>query len=251
MFYSYRNPAINRLQNYERTTTQPATYSGIALKGIYYVLLTLVSAATAFVFGFEFLTTTSSQLLIILLIAAPFIAFIFAMIASFKPLTAPITGSFYALFEGLAVGFISLVIETAYSGVVFAALLSTIGVLLVMLVLYSTGIIRVGNFFKKFMISALIGILFSQLIIFVIGIFNSAIFELFYGNSNLSIGISIVMVIIASLMILFDLQRITEVVNSGLDKRYEWSAAFGLLVTIVWLYLEFLRLFAKIASRRN
>ena len=243
----YNNPALNKLEKYSRTGDTVATYSGIALKSIYFALLVLVSAAFSFVFAVDIISSGSFMLV---LIGAPILAFIFAMIASFAPMTTPYTGTFYAVFEGIAVGFISAIFESAYSGVVFAALVSTFAVFLLMLALYWTGVIRVGTFFKKFMFSALLGILFSQLIIFIIGLFSPAIFNLFYGNGTLSIVISIVMVVVASLMILIDLNRMTEIVKGGLDKRYEWVAAFGLLVTLVWLYIEFLKLFSKIASRR-
>lgn len=242
----YNNPALKKLASYPRSGENVATYNGIALKSIYFVLLVLISAAFSFVFAVDIVASGSYM---VVLIGALILAFIFAMIASFAPSTTPFTGTFYAVFEGIAVGFISLIIESAYSGVVFAALVSTFAVFLLMLVLYSTGVIRVGTFFKKFMFSALLGILFSQLIIFVIGMFSPAVYDLFYGTGTLSVIISIVMVIIASLMILIDLNRMTEIVKGGLDKRYEWVAAFGLLITLVWLYIEFLRLFSKISRR--
>lgn len=250
MIYSYRNPAINRLRNYERVSGEGASYGGVALKAIYYVALTMIAAAASFILAFDMFMVNSSMAMV-LLIGAPIIAFICAMIAAFKPLTAPVTGTLYAVFQGLAMGFISLIFETMYEGVVFPAIISTVSVLLIMLVLYSTGIIRVGAFFKKFIISALLGVLFSRLLILIIGIFSPAVYAMFFGIGNLSILVSVIMIIVASLLILFDLQRITEVVQGGLDKRYEWSAAFGLLVTLVWLYMEFLRLFAIIAARRR
>ena len=248
--YRYNNPALNKLSEHTYSNAETATYGGIALKTVYFAFLTMISAVISFVFSMEF-ALANSQTFIILLIVAPLAAFICAMIAAFKPFTTPVTGSLYAVLQGLTIGFISLLFESSYGGVVFAALISTVTVLLIMLVLYSTGIIRVGAFFKKFMMSALIGIVVSQLLIFIIGLFSPSIYVMFYGNSNLAILISVIMVVFASLMILFDLQRITEVVENRLDKRYEWSAAFGLIITIIWLYMEFLKLFARIASRRR
>lgn len=248
--YSHRNPAMNRLHKYPQTSDNTATYSGVALKAFYFVLLTMISAIVSFVFSIE-LAISASQIFIVLLIGIPIVAFILSLVAVFAPSTAPVTGSLYAVLQGFLVGFISLIFEASYGGVVFAALLSTIVVLLLMTVLYSTGIIRVGAFFKKFMISALLGILVSQLIIFIISLFTPALRILFYGDGPLSIIISVIMVIAASLMILFDFKHISEVVENKLDKKYEWVAAFGLLITIIWLYMEFLKLFAKIASSRK
>lgn len=243
------NPALNRLNSYANTGAVSATYGGVALKSIYFVLIVLISAAFSAVFAFDFILTSEGAFYGVL-IGAPLLAFIFGMAASIAPRTAPVTGSLYALFEGIFLGFISAVVDYAYSGVVLGALLSTVAVLLLMSVLYYTGVIRVGAFFKRFMMSALLGILFSQLIIFIIGIFSPAVYDAFYGNGALSITVSVIMVIVASLMILIDLDRITGIVQGGLDKRYEWVAAYGLTVTLVWLYVEFLRLFIKIASRR-
>jgi uncharacterized YccA/Bax inhibitor family protein len=250
MTYRYSNPAINKLSSYGYSADEArATYSGVAFKSLYFVFITMIAAIACFVLAADFFSA-NPETAIVLLVAAPIIAFICSMVAIFAPSTTPVTGTLYAVCQGLSMGFISLILESAYQGVVFAALISTITVLLVMTVLYSTGLIRVGAFFKKFMLSALIGILVTQLLILLLGLIFPQIYGLFYGNSALSIGISVIMVIVASLMILFDLNRITEVVEGGMDKRYEWVAAFGLLITLIWLYLEFLRLFAKIASRK-
>ncbi|MDD4003073.1 MAG: Bax inhibitor-1/YccA family protein [Clostridia bacterium] len=250
MAYRYSNPAINKLSSYGyQSEGARATYSGVAFKSLYFVFITLIAAIACFVLAVNFFST-NPETGIVLLIAVPIIAFICSMVAIFKPSTTPVAGTLYAVFQGLSMGFISLILESAYQGVVFAALISTVTVLLVMSVLYFTGIIRVGAFFKRFMLSALIGVLVTQILMLLLGFIFPSIHLLLYGNSSLSIGISVIMVILASLMILFDLNRITEVVENGMDKRYEWVAAFGLLITLVWLYLEFLRLFSKIASRR-
>lgn len=247
MFRS-RNPALSRLSNFETAGEQGATYKGIAFKSLYFVALTIVSAVLSFVL---IIRTESLGLLLFVVIGAPILALICSMIASFAPRTAHISGSLYAIFMGASVGLISGLFEAAYSGIIFTALFSTIAVFGVMTVLYATGVIRVGGFFKRFMISALIGIVFSQLIIFIISLFSPAISYLFYGNNLFSVLISCIMVVFASLFILMDLDRMTEIVRSGMDKKYEWMAAFGLLVTLIWLYMEFLRLFGKIASRKK
>jgi uncharacterized YccA/Bax inhibitor family protein len=251
MRYSYSNPAIKKLDNFASADyVERASYGGVALKSVYFVLLTFIAALASFILAADFFVN-NGETAIMLLIVAPLAAFICSLIAIFKPSTTPVTGTLYAVFEGLAVGFISLIFETAYSGVVFSALASTLATLLVMTVLYSTGVIRVGAFFKRFMLSALLAALAFHFIMIIGSFIWRPLGDIIYGNSLLSIGISIIMVILASLMILLDLNRITNIVESGLDKRYEWYAAFGLLLTIVWLYLEFLRLFAKIASRKQ
>jgi uncharacterized YccA/Bax inhibitor family protein len=248
--YRYNNPTIRRLNNYTHAVGESATYGGIAAKCLYFVFVTLAAAAASFILLAEGVFIGSSTYLIILL-GAPFVAFICSLIASFRPTATPVAGSLYALLQGITIGFVSFVYEAAYSGVIFTALISTVSVLIIMMVLYYTGIIRVGSFFRKFMISALLGVLFAQFIILIVSLFSPQVYMNVYGNSNLAIFVSIVMVILASLMILFNLQTINEVVENNLEKVYEWTAAFGLLITLIWLYLEFLRLFTRIASRNR
>lgn len=248
MIYRYNNPAIRKLVNYTGAE-EGATYSGIALKCLYFVALTFVSAAATFILVAD-MRIFESPTFWLILIVSPLLAFICSLIASFRPSAVPVAGSLYAVLQGITVGFVSFIYEL-YSNVVFAALISTVGVLFIMMVLYYTGVIRVGSFFRKFMISALLGVIITQLALFLISLIFPQVAFLFYGDTTLSLIISVIMVVLASLMILYNLQTIDEVVQNNLAKAYEWTAAFGLLITLIWLYLEFLRLFARIAARRN
>ena len=151
MFFRNSNPAIRRLVNYTNAEGDTATYGGIALKSFYFVLITFVAAAASFILIAEGVAFTSNAYLIIL-IAAPFLALICSLIASFVPRAVPVAGTLYSLLQGIFIGFVSFIYE-AYANVVFAALISTVSVLLVMSVLYFTGVIRVGSFFRKFMLS--------------------------------------------------------------------------------------------------
>ena len=245
MFRS-NNPALNRVSKLERTEENAATYKGITFKSLFFVALTIASAVLSF---WLILQTESLGLLLFVVIGAPILALICSLIASFAPRTAHITGSLYAIFMGASVGLISGIFDAAYSGIIFAALISTVSVFGIMTALYASGVVRVGPFFRRFMISALLGIILANLVILLLGLVIPGLWDLFYGNGILSIGISAIMVVFASLFILLDLDRMTQIVEAGVDKKYEWSAAFGLLVTLIWLYMEFLRLFAKIAGR--
>ncbi|MCF7925477.1 MAG: Bax inhibitor-1/YccA family protein, partial [Candidatus Izimaplasma sp.] len=165
-----------------------------------------------------------------------------------KPELGMFTTLLYAGAEGTFIGFVSAMFAYIYGGeIIQMALMGTFGVLGGMLFLYSTGIIRVGNFFKKFMISALIGLIFASLLLFILSFSGiaAATFETLY------VGIVVLSVIISSLFLLYDFNMITEFVDAGAPKAMEWSLALGLVVTIVWLYLELLRLFAIIAGKRD
>jgi len=252
------NPSLGRLGRIreaggEVPIEQRATYKGIAIKSVYFVLITFVTAVACF-FGLYFFVDIYYQfnLILGLLIGAGIVSFILAMVAIFNPSATKVCGSIYAVLQGFVMGFTALMLTSlGFGGEVMAALLATIGVFLIMMVLYATGVIRVGSGFRKFMISAVLGLVFINLIMFVVALIVPSMWQLFFGNSFLSIAISGVMVIVASLMILLDLKRMTMIVQAGLDKRYEWVASFGLLVTLIWLYMELVRLFVLISSRRS
>lgn len=246
------NPTLNKVAAYPRETEEAATYKGIALKALYFVGLTLLAAIASFAgvnLALQDPSGAGLNILVTVLIVSMVGALICGLIASFVPRTVPVTGSLYALFEGLAVGFVCCLFEASYSGIVFAALLATVGVFGVMSVLYFTGVIRVGNFFRKFMISALIGIVVVNLLILIVSLFSPVLWNLFYGNNLFALIVSAAMVVFAALMLLLDFDRMTAIVESGLDKKYEWFAAYGLLLTLIYLFLRILQLLARIFAR--
>lgn len=243
------NPAITKLGRYQRTESPAATYRGVTFKSLYFGGLTLVAALVSFFATYNL----QNEIIFVLVAIAPMVALISGLVAAFAPSTIPVTGTIYVLFEGLTLGFLSAVVNSVseYGGVVFMALLSTVVAFVGLAVLYGIGVIRVGAFFRKFMISALTAIVVSQLILFVISLFSPAISNMFYGNTLLSLLISIGMAIFATLMLLFDFSNMTIIVEQGMDKKYEWFGAFGLVTTLIWMYVQFLRLFMILASRRN
>lgn len=173
-------------------------------------------------------------------------AFILAMVSVFKPKLARFTGVLYAVLEGVFLGAISHLYNAQFEGIVAQAILATFGVFLAMLVLYGLRILRATPRFVKGVIGATFGIMFLYL--------GSAIFSLFSGNapsfmtssSPLSIGISVVIVIVASLNLILDFDFIEKGSARGLPAYMDWYAALGLMLTLVWLYLEMLRLLAKL-----
>ena len=246
------NPTLNKVAAYPRQSEEAASYKGIALKTLYFVGLTILAAIASFAgvnLAMQDPAGAGFDVLLIVMIVSTVGALVCGLIASFAPRTVPVTGSLYAVFEGLAVGFLCCLFEAAYSGIIFAALLSTVGVFAVMSVLYWTGVIRVGSFFRKFMISAMIGIVVVNLIILIVSLFSPVLWNLFYGNSVFGLVISAVMVVFAALMLLMDFDQMTRIVENGLDKQYEWTAAYGLTLTLIYLFLRILQLLARIFAR--
>ena len=178
--------------------------------------------------------------------------FIMAIITIKKKTWAPHTVSSYAILEGLALGGISRIFETQYPGIASQAIFLTFGILAALLLTYKTGVIKPTENFKLGVFAATGGIFIMYLISFIMSIFGSGMSIMNPNNASmLSIGISLFVVIIASLNLVLDFDFIEEGAEKGAPKYMEWYGAFGLLVTLIWLYLEILRLLAKLYSRRN
>jgi uncharacterized YccA/Bax inhibitor family protein len=171
-----------------------------------------------------------------------------AVVTIFKHSWAPIAAPVYALFEGLVLGGISAIYERAYHGIAPQAVGLTLGVLFVMLVAYKTGVIRATEKFKLGVIAATGGIAVFYLVAMVLGFFHVNVGVL-YGGGPWAIGFSLFVVVIAALNLVLDFDMIETGVRMGAPKYMEWYGAFGLMVTLIWLYLEILRLLAN--SRRR
>ena len=177
-------------------------------------------------------------------------AFIVSLITIFKKEWSPITVPIYALLEGAVLGGISFVFNTQYEGIVSTAILLTLSILVALLMAYQSGWIKPTENFKLGIFAATGGIALMYFVNFIMGFFGSGLGVLNPMNSSpMSIGISVVIVIIAALNFVLDFDFIEEGAERGAPKYMEWYAAFGLLVTLVWLYLEILRLLAKLNSR--
>ena len=178
--------------------------------------------------------------------------FIMAIITIFKKTWAPYTVSGYALLEGLALGGISRIFEAQYPGIASQAIFLTFGILAALLLAYKTGVIKPTENFKLGIFAATGGIFIMYLISFIMSFFGSGMSIMNPNNASMmSIGFSLFVVVIASLNLVLDFDFIEEGAERGAPKYMEWYGAFGLLVTLIWLYLEILRLLAKLQSRRN
>jgi uncharacterized YccA/Bax inhibitor family protein len=174
--------------------------------------------------------------------------FIVAMVTIFKKEWSPITAPVYSLLEGLALGGISALFELRYPGIAMQAVGLTFATLFVLLMAYHTGLIRVTEKFKLGVVAATGGIAVFYLVQFVLGFFGVR-FAAINGSGVLGIGFSVVVVIVAALNLVLDFDFIENGVSAGAPKYMEWYGAFGLIVTLVWLYLEILRLLTKLNNR--
>jgi uncharacterized YccA/Bax inhibitor family protein len=173
---------------------------------------------------------------------------VLALIISFRPTTAPYLAVPYAALEGLVIGGISALLEKKYPGIAIQATALTFAVLAALLVAYSTGLIRVTQRFRAIVVGATGAILLLYLVTTVLNLFHVAT-PFMYNSSALSVGLSLIIVGIAALNLVLDFDLIESGVAQGAPRFMEWYGAFGLLVTLVWLYMEVLRLLSKVRQR--
>lgn len=176
------------------------------------------------------------------------VGFVLALAGTFKPNWTPVTAPLYALAEGTFLGAISAVFEVQYRGIVLEAILASIGVLAVMLFLYRTGIIKVTQKFRMGVVAATGGIFLLYLVAWGVSAFTRYDMGFVYGAGTLGLVLSVVFVCIAALNLLLDFDMVERASAQGAPKYMEWYCAFGLMVTLVWLYIQLLQLLAS--SRR-
>ncbi|MEI2698152.1 MAG: Bax inhibitor-1/YccA family protein [Microthrixaceae bacterium] len=172
-------------------------------------------------------------------------AFVLVLVSTFKPPLARFTGVLYAALEGVVLGAISHLYNAQFDGIVAQAIICTFGVFLAMMVLYGLRILRATPRFVKGVVAATFGIMLLYI--------GSMIWSIFFttpsfmvSSSPLSIGISVIIVIVAAMNLILDFDFIEQGSKRGLPAHMDWYAALGLMVTLVWLYLEMLRLLAKL-----
>ena len=242
MLVKTANPALNaqvfqnvRSSDYSTGMTIQGTVNKTAIS-----LAILVASAT-----FTWVNPNSG-----LMIMGAIGGFIVAIITAFKKQWAPTTTPIYAALQGLFLGGISVIFNQQYPGIVIQAVYLTFGTLFALLMAYASGKIRVTENFKLGLTAAMGGLFFFYMINFILGFFGMGITSV-YSNGIVGIGFSLIVVVIAALNLVLDFDFIEQGAQQGAPKYMEWYGAFGLMVTLIWLYIEILRLLAKLQSRRD
>ena len=174
--------------------------------------------------------------------------FIFALVTIFKKTWAPVTAPIYALLEGLLLGGISAMYDVRFHGIAIQAVSLTFGTLAILLLAYRSGLIPVTEKFRLGVVAATGGIMIFYLTTIVLGFFGIH-FTTISGSGPIGIAFSAFVVVVAALNLVLDFDFIESGVATGAPQYMEWYAAFGLMVTLIWLYLEILRLLSKLRSR--
>lgn len=174
-------------------------------------------------------------------IAAMVVGLVLGLIISFAQVTNPVVLFAYAIVEGVFLGAVSKAYESAFNGIVVSAVIATLSVFLVMAGLYKAKIIRATPKFMKVVIGAAAGLAVVMLVNFVFSMVSGSAGPLRNGGP-IAIGFSLICIVVAALMFVVSFKQIEDGVAAGLPRKYGWLGAFGILVELVWLYLEFLRL---------
>ena len=226
---------------------QTMTINGTVNKTGFLLLLTVLTAA----FAWSQTVGADGQIApgaMIYAIGGAVGGLILALVTVFKKTWSPVTAPLYALVEGFFLGAISAVFEMRFPGIVFQAVLLTFGTLFALLAAYRTGLIKVTENFKLGVVAATGGIALLYLASFVLGFFNINV-PVIHEASWLGIAFSLFVVVVAALNLVLDFDFIENGAAARAPKYMEWYGAFGLMVTLVWLYVEFLRLLSKIQQR--
>jgi uncharacterized YccA/Bax inhibitor family protein len=243
------NPAFGQsvfsAPSYADVQAEPMTVNGTIHKAM---LLTLLVVAPAMV-TWKMLFAADSMA-IGLATGGLFGGLLFGLVTCFKHEWAPVTAPIYAICEGLLLGAVSAAFEAAYPGLVIQAVSLTFGVLVIMLILYRAGVLRATPMFVR-------GVVIATLAIFAVYMVNMVLYlcgvhvSILHGPMPIwaSIGISLVIVGIAALNLILDFDLIEKGSAAGFPRYMEWYAAFGLMVTLIWLYIEILRLLAKMRQK--
>ncbi len=224
--------------------SKPMTVSGAVNKT--FILLTIVVAAAFFSWGIcakGFYDRAS-----LLITVSAITGLILAFITAFKPRSSNITAPAYALCEGLLVGALSFAYNAAYGGIVVNAIAITLLTLFSMLFLYKTRIIQATETFRKVIFTATIAIAIFYLAGFIGALLGHPM--TIFNGGMIGIVVSLVICVVAALNFILDFDFIERGSQSGMPDYFEWYGAFGLLVTVVWLYIEILRLLAQLSRNK-
>lgn len=244
------NPALpaNTFTNlrYLADRSEAMTVQGTVVKTVLLLLTAMLSAGWTWMKFFQSGGDAASVNLWIMIGAIG--GFILAMVTVFKKEWAAITAPLYALLEGFFIGGLSAILEASFPGIVIQAAGLTFGTMFAMLLAYQSGLIKATERFKLGVVAATGGIAIVYLVTLGLNLFGVQT-PFMYNSSWLSIGISLFVVVIAALNFIIDFDFIEQGARQSVPKYMEWYGAFALMVTLVWLYIEFLRLLSKLRER--
>jgi len=248
------NPALrgDTFRGFVAPGQETMTVNGVVTKS----LVLLVLLATTFMWTWNAYTSGDNGLAIGVGSIAGIVGMIVSIVCSFKPQWSPVLAPVFALLEGAALGLFSAAMENGaatrgyagYDGVVAQAMMGTMLVFVSMLVAYRTGIIKVTDRFRTIVTTAMMAIFLTYLATFLLGLVGVNI-PAIHESGTIGIAFSLIVIGVAALMLAVDFDMIERGAQQGAPKYMEWYGSFALLVTVIWIYIEMLRLLSKLRSR--
>lgn len=267
--FGMANPVLrNMSKNGEYSAADHATYGGIVGKTVYFMIVTIIGVLLAFILHNVFMSSAAPESLVhvedtknaiydltcspvegVIMAVVLLISIILPFLAFFIRSTIPITGTLYCVAQGMVVGYITVALAEQYKFISLLAAIITIALVGVMLFVYAKGIIKVTARFRGVVVSIFFAVVLAGIIYFILNLIpavrNSSVFSgvsMFINQPAISVGISILFLIIACLFMLADFDTIQKCVENQLDKKYEWMAAWGLAYTVLYIYFKVLRI---------
>jgi len=267
--FGMANPVLRKMaKNGEYSASNTATYGGIVSKTVYFMIVTIIGVFLAFILHNVFLNSTAPESLVhvedtknaiydltfspaegAVMAVVLLVSLILPFLAFFIRATIPVTGTIYCAAQGMLVGYITIALAPQYRFISILAAIITIALVGAMLFVYAKRIIQVTARFRGIITSVFIGVVLSGIIYFILTLIpavrNSRYFGEIHAVMNqpvISIGFSVIFLIIACLFMLADFDTIQQCVEQQLDKKYEWMAAWGLAYTVLYIYFKVLRI---------
>ncbi len=249
----FENYAVRRLENKANNgqmsiETSPATYGGIVKKSLVYGITTLIAAIVSYVIMTQSVLNQNAEMLSTMLLIAFGTAlpmFIVSLVIAFAPSTVKVMGIVYALLQGILLGTLVMIVDLALPGVSIAAVLGTGIVFVIAVALNKLLEVRVSSKLMKGVIISFVSITVLAAVIGILSAFEIVSFGVYWWVELL---VSAVCVIMATIMLLGDLQSADNMVACGVDSKYEWNVAFAIVTTLIYIYIEILELIIRLAA---
>lgn len=242
---------LRHLDQAPRRANNVMTMDGALNKTLILLGLLVTSLVVMWSFFWQGPLATNGAAMLPFIIGGGIGGFVLVMIAMFKPTSAPVTGPLYAICEGIFLGGLTIMLEPKYPGLPLTAAVITIGIALGCVGLYRAGIIRASNAFVKGVMGATVGVFIMLMGLWLLSMFGigGGIRQSLYGSGPIGLGFSGFMILLATFNIIVDMRFIEDGAKNSSPKWMEWMGAMGLMVTIVWLYIEVLNLLIKLRGR--
>lgn len=242
------NPAFKQsvLENVSRSNKKAMTAKGTYIKTLILLLIVIATAGASWAWMKESIVTSDFRWLP--LWVASLLTLFLGMAISFNPTLAPKLAIVYAVLQGALLGIVSGTFANSYEGIVGQAVFTTLAVFLAVYVGYALGLLRATSTFARVIMTALLGILMFSFLSWILSLFSLST-PVIYSYGSWGVAFSVVIVIVAALSLVLDFDFIDSASKQKYPKYFEWYGAFGLMVGLIWLYMEILRLLAKLAAR--